>query len=128
MIALTITLTGRAPVKIDRDEWPVLASAQDDKNDDRNNIESQANRTWDWRVTVRKHADGRIIVYARYQYDTHYQGESGANYRRGELLESGVDPISAIQRVCADMEKLVDDGVFARLAHECIAHLPAEQI
>lgn len=109
---LTITLTGRAPVTISKETWPVIASARDWDN----TYESQANRTW--RITVRQHEDGRTVVYG--VYTTQWQGESGR--RGGELLETGADIVAAIQRVAEYL------GFDQRLTDECIADLPAEEL
>lgn len=131
MSTLTITLTNRPPVKINKDDWPLLASASDDWNDDRSGTGTQAIRATKWRVTVRAHADGRKVVYAVYDHTTRYQSERDASYRGGELLAADDDVVAAILRVCADMQERVggDDGaVWARLAQECIADLPAESI
>jgi hypothetical protein len=139
---LTITLTGRAPVKITKDEWPIVAQASDKEHD--NQYEIQANRQASWKLIVRQHNDGRTIVYGIYDYDTQYRGESGANVRGGELLTveganaecvGDTEPIiAAIQRVGAELEDRIPDGptwgqgYFLRLVHECIADLPAVEL
>jgi len=123
---LTITLTDRPPVKIVRDEWPVIASASDERWD--NTYKFQANRTWEWRITVRQHADRRTLVYAVYEYDTCYENEPDSDHRAGVFLSPDGDVIAAIQQVGSDMEGRVGDGVFARLVHECVAGLPAIEI
>ena len=116
---LTITLTGRAPVTVDKEQWPVIASAKDWDNQ----YEFQANRRW--KLTVRQHEDGRAIVYG--VYTTQYQNED--ERRGGELLDTnrpgtGTEPDipGAILRVA---EYLNFDR---RLADRCIADLPAVDI
>lgn len=138
---LTITLTGRPPVKITKDEWTVIASAQEKEYD--NQYEFQANRTANWKLIVRQHiGDGRTIVYGIYTYSSQCQGENDADIRGGELISvEGATPdsvgdsaviIAAIQRVGSDLEERVLDsgswskGYFPRLVHKCIADLPAE--
>lgn len=117
MNRLTITLTGRPPVSIDRDLWPVLCSAH--RHDGRE-YESQANRHF--RLTVRQHQDGRAVVYGSYQ--SNWQDER--DRRGGELLtadQAGLahDSITdAIRRVCDALD--FDRAV----AEECIASMPAE--
>lgn len=139
---LTVTLTGRAPVKITKEDWPVIAQAADKEFD--NQHEFQANRKASWKLIVRQHRDGRTIVYGIYDYDSHYQDESGSNIRGGELLTvTGANEdrigdaeqiIAAIQRVGAELEDRIPDGpswgkgYFPRLIHECIADLPAVEI
>jgi hypothetical protein len=134
---LTITLTGRPPVKIKKDDWPVIADATD--NDDHGTqIGNQANREDDWRVKVRQHADGRAIVYAIYDYSTLFQGERGASVRGGELVAADGDLVETISRVSRDMAERVNaervnaenlpGDVFLRLGQECIADLPAVEI
>lgn len=122
---LTITLTGRAPVKIKKEEWPVLASAEADEHDGQ--VECQANRRWTRRLTVRRHADGRAIVYGVYDYTTQFQGEKDAGARGGELILADVDIIPVIQRVGAWMVEYGDE-VFDQLVNECVADLPAETL
>lgn len=109
----TITLSGRPPVRITEADWPVIARASEH---DGGTVESQANRTWDLRV--RQHADGRAIVYGVHW--TCWQGESGS--RGGEMLAAGDDIAAAILRVA----ETIDSD--ARLAQECIADLPAEEV
>jgi hypothetical protein len=140
---LTITLTGRPPVKITKDEWPVIASAEDKEYD--NQYEFRANRRASWKLIVRQHNDGRTIVYGIYSYSSQYQGEGGSDIRGGELItvldadaESVGDAepiIAAIKRVGEDMEGRVPEdggswskGYFPRLIHECIADLPAVEL
>ena len=139
---LTITLTGRAPVTITKEDWPIVAQASDKEYD--NQYEFQANRKAYWKLIVRQHNDGRTIVYGIYDYDTHFPNESDANIRGGELITANgasadsigdTEPIiTAIQRVGAELEDRIPNGpswgkgYFPRLVHECIADLPAVEL
>lgn len=129
---LTITLTGRPPIKIKKEDWPVLASAEDhDKHGAQ--IGNEPNREDEWYVKVRRHEDGRSIVYAAYKYSSQWQNEGGVGVRGGELVAADDDVIEAIRRVCADMAERVNaerrlGDIFLRLAHECTADLPAVEI
>ena len=123
----TITLTVRRPVKIDDDAWPKIASAADGDHD--NQYECQANRTWKWWINVRRHADGRAIVYAGYDYSTVFQGEADDHHREGELLDADctdADICEVVQRVANSMRGEPENGGWGRLAAECIADMPAE--
>ena len=132
MATRTITLTDRPPVKIDEDNWPVIASAKDYEHDGQ--VECQANQKSSWWIKVRQHEDGRTLVYAGYSYDTNWQNARSLAHKHGQRLPSGpVDDIChAIKSVCADMEAGEHDGDDAsrwkRLGDECIADLPAEDI
>jgi hypothetical protein len=108
----TITLTGRRPVKIVEDEWPVIAVGKDHGGQ----IECQADRSWV--VRVRQHADGRALIYG--VYETRWQGESGS--RGGKMLDAGDDIIAGIRSVAESI------GASEDVAQECIADLPAEEI
>ena len=109
---LTITLTDRQPVRISKDEWPIIASARDWDNEH----ESQANRRW--KLNVRQHEDGRCIVYGI--YDTAWQNES--DKRGGQL----VDHIAEVPAVIKDVSEYL--GFDETLADHCIADLPAVRI
>lgn len=109
----TITLTGRAPVRVREDLWPVIASSR--RHDGQ--VECQANHVW--HLTVRQHADGRAIVYGS---ETGGGGGVFRGYeeaRAGELLDGDADIAAAIRRVgeCARCSESMID--------ECIADLPA---
>ena len=109
---LTITLTGRAPVRIRKADWPIVAKAAHWDGE----IEAQANRHA--QLIVRQHADGRAVVYGI--YTTLWQGER--DRRGGQLLQAGADLVSAIYAVAQAMEFDED------LAQRTIADLPAVEI
>ena len=131
---LTITLTGRAPVKITKENWPVIASGEDNWYNGEH--ESQANRTKSWKLIVRQHADGRTLVYGIYAFNSQWVSESSEHVRGGEMFTvPTVDEvgdtapiIEAIFRVAADMQERSGAEEFARLAHECVASLPAIEL
>lgn len=129
----TITLTGRPPVRIQEDAWPVIAQAYYDWHDGQ--VESQANRKKKWSVRVRQHDDGRAIIYASYHYDTHYQGEDNMESKAGRLLGVGADEaaiVAAINQVCEDIAELEhaegDAAKWKAMAADCIADMPAEEL
>jgi len=130
MAKRTITLTDRAPVTIEEENWPTIAKSDDKEWD--NQYEFQANRISTWNVRVRRHNDGRAIVYATYSYSSQCQGARNYEAKRGVLLPAGADLVAAIREVCADIaEAECCEGDAARwptLAAECIADLPAEPL
>lgn len=89
----TITLSDRAPVKISEALWPRVAYAS--RHDGA--VECQANH--EWHLTVRRHADGRAIVYGSEVAGMGgvYQGYEEA--RAGVILDAGDDIPRAIRRV-----------------------------
>jgi hypothetical protein len=127
---LTITLTGRAPVTIDKEAWPFIATSGDKEFD--NQYEFQANRISKWDLDVRQHADGRAIVYARYSYRSQFQGARDHSVRGGELLPDSSDLPEAIRRVgewMASQEHQDEDAKrWESLINECIADLPAVEL
>ena len=114
----TITLTGRPPVKIDEDNWPVIALASDHDGA----VECQANTVWS--IRVRQHDDGRTIVYAVKDSGNGGQYIGFRASPAGEMLPVGCtddDICRAIERVGADAE-------CDNLVAECIADMPAEEL
>jgi hypothetical protein len=133
---LTITLTGQAPVRITKEDWPIIASAKDSL-DDGGEVPDRANRTAKWHFLVRQHADRRAIVYAIYEFSSHYPGEREYEIRGGEMLPAGSDMatvVAALERLAANMESRMPAGVewstgyFPELLHKCVADLPAVEV
>lgn len=128
---ITITMTDRQPVRIAKADWPILAEAQELYFD--GEYESQANRKSDWRICVRRHADGRAIVYATFSYVTNWVGERCRDYAEGRMLAHDCDMqdiVTLIYMVASEMSDH-DDGensLWWSLAKQCIAELPAEDL
>ena len=118
----TITLTGRPPVTIREDDWPIVASAKGDSwtgCDPSRYCQAEAQGELDtWAIRVRQHADGRAIVYGILDGATAWTRTQGR--KGGELLVAGADLAAAIERVGADV------GIEDRTIRECVADLPAE--
>lgn len=128
-----ITLTGRAPVRIREDEWPVIASGSYRDHD--NQYEFQANRKWKCDIRVRQHADGRAIVYGVYEYETQFQHERNFVARAGVLLLDGASGIaSGISEVASTLAAAAEEAGHEFRSHisaamrECIADLPAVEL
>ena len=112
---LTIALTGRRPVNVDADEWPVVANATDCDS----HVESQANRRWMLAVRqCQREGDDRCLVYGK--YDTQWRNES--DLRGGEIVDSIDDAPEALRRVAEYL------NFNPRLADDCTADLPADEI
>lgn len=121
----TITLTDRAPVRIDEEQWPEIASARDWDN----THECQANRRWNLRVRQHR-VDGRTIVYGT--YSTQFQNERGA--AAGEIITPPDDaPVSedswyVWDEIPAAIKRVAANCGCDRIADECIADLPAQEL
>lgn len=123
----TITLTGRPPVKIDERDWPVIARASWSEHD--NEFEFQANRKSRRVLVVRRHEDGRTIVYGRDTYDSAFSDDRDHDYRRGALIVAAADLCAAIALVAEELGDAAGARrEWAELAQECIADLPAERL
>ena len=130
----TITLTGRRPVTIYEDQWPVIAEASWDDYD--NQHEFQANRKAEAHLKVRQHADGRTLVYGAYRYRTQFQGEDDVHAAAGTPLDAGSDDsniIAAIRETVdylSSYESLPDawQPDWKMLTDDAIADLPAEKL
>lgn len=109
-----ITLTGRAPIRIIEDDWPVIARSHDYEGEH----SFQSFRHW-W-LTVRRHDDGRMIVYG--VHDTSFATEYCL--ADGEMLDAvdSDDVAAAIQRVGQAIG--ASDAAIA----SCVADLPAEDV
>ncbi|HEY0789777.1 MAG TPA: hypothetical protein VGD78_01815 [Chthoniobacterales bacterium] len=108
-VHLTVTLTGRRPVRIQKDHWPVIARARRARGE-------VADQTL-CHLVVRQHQDGRTLVYGVSESAAEEQ-----NRRAGYLLEAGADLCKAIWDVSGDL------GFDPEMAQACIASLPAEDL
>lgn len=111
MTKTTITLSDRPPVQINKDAWPSIASASWHDGQ----VECQANRKrW---IRVRRHQDGRHLVYGHYSSAFQNERDTWAGY----LIGNGDALVTTIQMVA----KEIGD---ADLARECVSQLPPEEI
>jgi hypothetical protein len=108
---LTISMSGRRPVKIKKDEWDILAEARDWEGEH----EFQAFRKW--YIKVRQKED-KFIVYGG--FDTAYRGQE--DIRAGYLVDDFTKLESFIEKVGGEIN--ASDGLIRR----AIADLPAEEI
>lgn len=120
----TITLTGRPPVKIKENEWPVIATASDDSYgyvDPQGHQQALLQGELDkYLLRVRQHADGRTIVYGVLDAATVWTRTK--DWRGGELLVADSNIAAAIRRVGEN------GGIPDEVIRDCVADLPAEEI
>lgn len=112
---LTISMTRRPPISVAPSQWGTIADARWYAGA----IECQASE--DGYLRVRRHADGRAIVYGQRGIGP---GGMPAGYRSrygGEILAAGADIAAAILRVA-------ESCGLEMIAEECIADLPAEEM
>ena len=113
--SLTISMTDRPPVKVDKKIWTLVAQSKDWDGEH----ECQANRTW--KVSVRqcqRDGDDRCIVYG--SYESGWAGED--SIRHGVIIDDIDDAPKAIKDIVTQIT-----GTDS-LAQSCIADLPAEEI
>ena len=109
-VYLTVTLSGRPPVRIQKDRWPVIARAKRSHGE----FADQAS----CHLIVRQHQDGRTLVYG--VLDSPSQEDQ--SHRAGCLLQAGADICKAIWEVSGDL------GLDPKMAQACISSLPAEDL
>ena len=118
---MRIVLTARVPVEIDSVVWKLIGHADGALGDygpgmtPRPDHESAA-----WSMSVREHADGRVIVYAVAERDASEWGRPCPCHDGGEIIEAGADLAAAISRVA------IECCVPSKTARNCLASLPAE--
>lgn len=129
---ITIAMSDRAPLKLDPELWPLIASAK--RHDGA--VECQANT--EWYILVREHEDGRRIVYGGKiaggggQYAGFRElhggylvapGEAFRNVGNGPLghVPDEQETIRAIRRVAG----IIGDDL---MGAECIGDLPAQEL
>lgn len=122
----TIRLTGRPPVKIDSYAWRIIGSATGNDaggapgaNDD--------GRADSWSLAVRRHADGRVLVYGA--LIPGWASRAADAWFGGQLMGLPGNGGVSTAAICAAVEKVGAEGrVPRRTIRECLASLPAEAI
>lgn len=124
----TIAMTNAPPLRIRADLWPVIAGGE--WHEYEGEFASQANRSHRLLTRVRRHADGRTIVYCTYVFRTLWANERGESARRGELIGADGDVIAAIHRVTSAVGRAceIDGRRVIGTVQECIESLPAIDI
>jgi hypothetical protein len=123
----TIILTGRRPVLIDEDEWPLIATASGDdcgiSDPARYRQAIEQGQADEYSLHVRQHADGRVIVYGTYTESVLGSGHEGLTHAGYVFTPDEARPVEyMIQSAGSDL------GVPDQLVADCIADLPAEKL
>lgn len=112
---LTIPLSGRRPVTINKEEWPVIAKASWDDATQPGNTPFRGEH-----LIVRQHADGKTIVYGKTW--SQYPGED--TKKGGFLLDSG-----EWQRIYFAIREVGEElGLHASTVEWCFEDLPSENV
>jgi len=118
---ITIQMSERRPLKIVKADWPCIAKG----NAFAGQHEFQSfDGAW---IRVRRHTDGRMIVYG-YAGDWDGGGRPDRENRTaGFLLAADDDEVRAIRRVAGILAETECVGDLAhRAERDCIADLPAD--
>jgi hypothetical protein len=124
---IQITMSERRPLRIDSDKWPLIASV--DWHDGA--VECQANHKWT--IRVREHvseggdSDGRRIVYGWVRAGNGGVPVGWRGVEGGFLIEAngGKPDDSETIRAIRCVGEIIGD---AKMADECIADLPSEEV
>jgi hypothetical protein len=136
---ITITMSETAPVKVDPEQWPIIASAETHDG----KVVYQANT--EWVIEVREHADGRRLVYGSQsagrggQY-AGYRGKDAGYLIAVDTQVEGHGSPDDMRRAYAARDKVREEqtirairrvaGVIGDedLGAECVGDLPAQEI
>ena len=118
---LIIPLTGREPVAIHSEEWPIIASSTITET------VGGLREYKKWYMSVRQHADGRAIAYAA------FHGPDGRDFTAGVLTIASDGVPEAILRVESGfVTALHRNGLESKKAHHlataCMSQLPPTEI
>lgn len=140
----TITLTDRAPVTIEEITWPIIARADGDSwagsDYGRHQQASHQGEIDAYTLIVRRHADGRVLVYGVLTAAIRAWGAPahGESWRGGELLGTarpanndvaGREEQVSLASVAAAIRRVGEAGNLPdRIIRDCVADLPAEEL
>ena len=123
-----IKMTARAPLRLNADDWPVLAYVDDDsRNDLRPGPRFHARQRGQadlYFLMVRQHADGRSLIYGQLKaaYAGFEQPAGGESFHAGYLVQNISEVVSTINLVGHECR------LPACLVRDCISKLPSEDL
>jgi hypothetical protein len=126
---IEIRLTDRRPVSINMDEWPVIGHATGDDcqiiDPARRNQALEHGEADEYEITVRRHADGRHLIYATITRSVLKAADHDpdAHTYSGELMDAEDTELEAAIQHQAGML-----GIPASVSDDCISSLPAEEL
>lgn len=125
MTTKKIILTGRVPVEVDTDTWARIAYASDSWHDSEH--ECQANRSAKAWIAVRRHDDGRMIVYGHGEYSSAFRGERDHSWSGGRIVESVQSVAEIVGEIVVELGNI--PGIAAEaLGRSVLADMPAEKL
>jgi hypothetical protein len=121
--ARTITLSDAAPVKIDDSKWPIIAEGRDYPGE---HFFQAFDLVW---IKVRRHADGRTLVYGGAGDASHGGRPEREDRRAGYLLPDPTETVATIRVVAVELSETDHCAELAATAgRRCIADMPADTI
>jgi hypothetical protein len=125
----TITMTGRPPIQIAEEDWPIIASSKHTPGSFVNGTPRPKYEHDTYKIMVRAHKDGRTIVYGILDGATAWTGTE--DRRAGYLLDREAATAAGIVHAIRAVAKVLgqyDDEDDTALVADCIADLPAEEV
>ncbi len=125
----TIIMSDAAPVRIIQEDWQVIAHGQHYSFD--NEYEFQANEKLEINIRVRRHADGRTLVYGSYEFSTNWAARDDVCHRAGYLYPDALSPdqlICAIKKTGNEIADGADISAVYDTVRDCISELPPLEI
>jgi hypothetical protein len=123
---ITIPLTDRRPVSISEDEWPLIVRVSGDsceiRDPARHDQAVEQGQADTYEMEVRQHADGRALIYGRYDEAQWSESDHPGPSHSGRLVAPGGDVAQEIRHVGSMLylpETLIAD---------CIAGLTPEDL
>lgn len=123
---ITIPLTDRRPVSISEDEWPLIVRVSGDsceiRDPARHDQAVEQGQADTYEMEVRQHADGRTLVYGRFDEAQWSESDHPGPSHAGGLVEPGGDVVTEIRNVG---DKLY---LSQTLIADCIAGLTPQEL